>query len=582
MPQPPAPRRGDDRPRARAGSTLFRALLVTILGVAVLGSTLALALRPSPYAFLDPIIDVESLIARLYVEEPDLAAMQRGAIDGMLETLRDPYTVYVPAEEAQEFQKRLTGQFVGIGARILVRDGWLTIVSPLEGSPALRAGLQPDDRVAEIDGESTFGRTADQAVEMLQGEPGTPVRLTIERAGRRFEVTLERAHVRTRAVAGYRRDPAGGGAWRHIIDPDRRVAYIRLAQFTPGADRELREALDAASAEAEALGASGLGGLILDLRWNPGGGLEEAVAIADMFLESGDIVSTAGRAFETETRRATPEAVLRGVPILVMVNAQSASASEIVAGALADNGRAVVLGTRSFGKGSVQTLQRLPRGNGAQIKFTTQRYMLPSGRSIDRVPGAEAWGVDPTPGFFVPIDDAQVAALLRRRAEEEVLRTDASAPEPERWNGSASPAEALADPQLGAALLAMSAQIDDGAWLEPGLPGIGGDAIALEELVESMRRRERLLRELSRIDRRVRELETLAAGAEPTPPRQLLPDETDIVGGTIVIRDAQGNIVSQLRITGADLARWLVDAPIEPVPQTSSDSADEPEADNPR
>ncbi len=543
----------------------MQGLLVGILAVAVLGSTLALALRPANgYAFLDPIIDVESLITRMYVDEVDLEAMQRGAIDGMLGVLNDPYTEYVPPARAAEFTKRLTGEYVGIGARVLVRDGWLAIVSPLEGSPALAAGLMPDDRVIEIDGRSTQGRSAEECVELLQGEAGTPVTLTIERAGRELEVTLTRAPVRTLSVTGFHRDPANDGRWLHVIDPERGIAYVRLSQFTPRVDRDLREAIAALGGDQP----GGLGGLILDLRWNPGGGLEEAVNIANLFLEEGDIVSTRGRAFETETRRASREGTLPYFPMTVLINEQSASASEIVAGALSENDRAIVVGTRSFGKGSVQSLQRLPRGGGGQLKFTTQRYYLPSGRSLNRNPGATEWGVDPTEGFFVPLSDEQTVRLLRQRAQQEIIRTDAAATEASergRWDDPAWVVEELADPQLSAAVLAVQGRIDDGEWTPTGQPGMGGDAIALDELREMLLRRERVLRELGRVDNRVQELERIAAGGERRPARDLWDDGIELEGGVVVIRDAEGHVVRELRITGPNLERWLIDADVEPI-----------------
>ncbi|TVQ63859.1 MAG: PDZ domain-containing protein [Phycisphaerales bacterium] len=549
----------------RAGGAWTQGLLVGVLAVAVLGSTLALALRPSNgYAFLDPIIDVESLITRMYVDEVDLEALQRGAIQGMLQKLEDPYTEYVPPASAAEFNKRLTGEYVGIGARILVRDGWLTIVSPLEGSPALRAGLMAEDRVLEIDGVSTQGRSAEECVDLLQGEAGTVVTLNVERAGRELEIAIERAPVRTLSVTGFHRDPGNDGRWLHMIDPERRIAYVRLSQFTPRVDRDLLEAIASFGGDTP----GGLGGLILDLRWNPGGGLEEAVNIANLFMEEGDIVSTRGRAFETDTRSASGEGTLPYFPMAVLINEQSASASEIVAGALEENGRAVVVGTRSFGKGSVQSLQRLPRGSGGQLKFTTQRYYLPSGRSLHRNAGATEWGVDPTEGFFVPISDEQTVRLLRQRAEQEIIRTDAAATEASergRWADPSWVVEELADPQLSAAVLAVQGRIDDGDWTPTGMPGMGGDAIAMEELREMLLRRERVLRELGRVDSRVQELERIAAGGERRPARDLWDDGIELEGGVVIIRDAEGNVVRELRITGPSLERWLIDADVEPI-----------------
>jgi C-terminal peptidase prc len=296
-----------------------KTVLFSTLVVAVVGSTLAIAQRDD-FAFFDPLMDVKGAIDRFYLEEPDQKALQTGAIEGMIATLNDPYTVFVPARERREFDKELTGEYVGIGAQIQIRDGWLTIASPLEDSPAYRVGLMADDKVVKINGESTFGLTDEQCVEKLTGEPGTTVTLTIERKGEELELTIKREPIKTRSVKGFHRDPTDAQKWQSYIDPARKIVYLRLTQFTPNCSLEVAEALRQAGADK-----GDVKGLILDVRWNGGGVLQDAIAIADMFLNDGVIVSTKGRSHPEEVARAEAPGTLPDFPIAVLVNAQSAS-----------------------------------------------------------------------------------------------------------------------------------------------------------------------------------------------------------------------------------------------------------------
>lgn len=508
----------------------------------------------SDYAFLDPLIDVKVLLEEHYVESPVDAAMRDAAIRAMVEALDDPYTVYVPARATAEFSKGLSGRYVGIGAQVTERDGWLTIVTPLEGSPALRAGVMAGDRVLEIDGVSTFGKSSDECVELLQGEPGTEVELLIERGGQRETVRVARAEIQARAVRGFHR---AGEGWNFLIDPRRRVGYIRLSQFTPESAEEVAAAL-------EALGAARgeLGGLVLDLRWNPGGLLDAAGDIADMLLDAGVIVSTRGRTHPEEVRRATSEGTLPEFPVAVLINGGSASASEVLAGALQDNGRAIVVGTRSFGKGSVQSVRALPRGGGAQLKVTEQRYYLPSGRSIQRLPESAEWGVDPDEGFWVEATPEQVRALMEVRRAEEVIGGGAGAGVD--WSDPEAALEYLADPQLSAAVRAVQGRVDTGRWEATGGAGPGGAALAAEELARLRLTRERLERELSRLDARLESLAMASEGAAAPALRDLWADDAAIEGGTLRVIGADGALVRELRITGPDLERWLIDADVEP------------------
>ena len=548
--------------------TALRSGLVGVLGVAVVGATIA-ATQRSDYAFFDPLIDVKRLVSERYVEPPADAELQEGAIRGMIEALGDPYTVYVPAADRAEFNKGLTGEYVGIGASINIVDGWLVIVSPLEDSPAFRAGLMAEDKVLEIDGVSTHNLGVDKCMQMLQGTPGTTVNLVVERKGERVPVSIVRDRIKTRSVKGIHRDETDPNRWQFTIDPARRVAYVRLTQFTPGCADEVRQALLSLGADKPA-SEGGLGGLVLDLRWNPGGLLSDAVEIADMLLREGTIVSTKGRAHAEQVARARDEGTLAQFPIVVLLNGSSASASEVLAGALAENDRAIVLGTRSFGKGSVQSVYTLDRAGGAELKITEQAYYLPSGRSLHRTDDAAVWGVDPSPGFFLPLTDAQAVALLEVRRNEEIIRAGGSGAggaggaadaEPasagaQRWSDPEWILDYLKDPQLSAAVRALQGKIDSGTFTPASDPAAQASAVAQGEAGRLIVARKRLARELSRVDRR---LSALDAGTAPNP-EALWPEGADVAGGTLEVRDKDGNVVATLRITDNDLQRWLMDA----------------------
>lgn len=540
------------------------------LGVAVVGSTLAISQRQSDYSFLDELIEIKQIIQSRYVTEPDLNKLRQGAIKGMVEALDDPYTVYVPPVEKGEFNKNLLGEYVGIGAQVNTQDGWLTIVSPLEDSPAYRAGLMAEDRVAEIDGKSTQGLSSDQCVDLLVGEPGTKVKLTIERKGQRLEVEIVRAAIKTRSVKGFHRDDADGETWQYLIDPQNRIAYVRLTQFTPQCSDEIEAALASVGADK-----GQLGGLILDLRFNPGGVLREAEAIADLFLKEGVIVSTRGRAFEEKISRATAGGTLPDFPIILLVNGQSASASEVLAGALTENNRAIVLGSRSFGKGTVQTVLEPPSGKGSEIKITEQGYYLPSGRSITRKDDSPTWGVDPTEGFYLPTTDKDVGEMLDARRKEEVLRVSGSktdTSERGNWSDPAWVLEHLKDKQLSAAVRAMQARITGGSWVPVGEKGPTGLQVSVDELQKARQYRDRLERELFRIDKRVSALEDASGDAgKAASNRDLWADTLDLTGGVMEIRDKDGKVVTILDITGNNLERWLVDADVKKKDEKKAD-----------
>jgi len=293
-----------------------------------------------------------------------------------------------------------------------------------------------------------------------------------------------------------------------------------------------------------------------------------------MFLADGVIVSTRGRAVPEEVTRARDEGTLPDFPVAILINGQSASASEVLAGALVENGRAVAIGTRSFGKGSVQALFTLER-NGAQLKITEQHYYLPSGRLLHRTEGAVEWGVDPSPGFYVPMTERQAVEMLRVRREEEIIRSGDAAQAAERdknWSDPAWILDHLKDQQLAAAVQAVQLRIEAGEWRPTGQEAPAGAALAAEELQAADNLRERLIREIDKIDRRIEALTSAAGDARPPAEPDFWPDDLDLDGATVQVLDKGGKPVATLRVpTARWLERALIDAGAEsqagPAPQ---------------
>jgi carboxyl-terminal processing protease len=310
-------------------------------------------------------------------------------VEGLISGL-DDYTGMVWPSDATDFDKAMMGGFEGVGIQLGVdeRSNRLKVVTPLENSPALEAGLQPDDVIVSVNGESTAGWTSDDAVRKITGPAGTDVVLSVLRptTGQEMAFKLTRRKIVISSVHGAERTPGDAKTWNYLLDKEAGVAYIRLSNFHPDSARELADALEQAEKQ-------GMKGLILDVRHNPGGLLDVVVDIVSLFVDEGEVVSTRGRQ-ESERRTCTAaKARFKDIPLVVLVNEHSASASEILAGALQDHHRALVLGERTFGKGSVQHVQ--PLSEKARIKLTTALYYLPSGRTPHKLPHADRWGVDP-------------------------------------------------------------------------------------------------------------------------------------------------------------------------------------------
>ena len=319
---------------------------------------------PLPLTELQKFAAILERVRSQYVEEVSDSKLLENAIRGMLNGL-DPHSSYMDADEFKEMQIATSGRFGGLGIQVQADEGFIRVVAPLDDTPAKRAGIQARDLIIRIDDRSVQGMSLEEAVKLMRGEPGTSITLTLVREGRDtpFKVTLTREVIKVASTKA------------RLLDEG--IGYLRVTQFAAEATNEASKALDQLRKEAK----GSLKGLVLDLRNNPGGLLSDAVSMSDLFLNSGRIVYTKGRTPDSrQDFDATPGDVLHGAPIVVLVNQGSASAAEIVAGALQDNHRALVMGWSTFGKGSVQTVMPLPTGDA--IKLTTARYYTPKGRSI--------------------------------------------------------------------------------------------------------------------------------------------------------------------------------------------------------
>ncbi|TLM62508.1 MAG: S41 family peptidase [Deltaproteobacteria bacterium] len=345
--------------------------IALLLSAAVsFGATVAWLQSPRPahaeatYSELQLFTDVLSIVRRSYVEEVPIKDLIYGAIDGMLASL-DPHSGFMPPEVYKEMKIDTRGEFGGLGIEITLKDDMLTIVAPIEDTPAFRAGLAAGDRILKIGEQFTKGMEIMEAVRLMRGAPGTEVTIAVMREGfeRPKSYTLKREVIKIKSVKAKTLEDGFG--------------YARITQFQERTASDLERALEGLRKE----NGGKLKGVVLDLRNNPGGLLEQAVEVADLFLENGLIVYTKGRDADAQMEfSAKSSGTEPGYPVVVLINGGSASASEIVAGALQDHGRAVILGTQSFGKGSVQTI--LPLGDDSGLRLTTARYYTPKGTSI--------------------------------------------------------------------------------------------------------------------------------------------------------------------------------------------------------
>jgi len=394
-----------------------------------LGSS-AIAAAADTYRQLNLFGDIFERVRSHYVEKPDDSKLVESAINGMLSGL-DPHSSYMDPKSFRDMQVQTRGEFGGLGIEVTMEDGLIKVVAPIDDTPAAKAGIRAGDIITHLDDEAVQGLTLNQAVEKMRGLVNTKINLKVMRKGaeKPLEIAIVRDVIRVRSV----RSRAEGDD----------VGYIRITQFNEQTTDGLKKALSDISNQ---IGADKLKGYVLDLRNNPGGLLDQAISVSDAFLERGEIVSTRGRDPE-ETQRFNAKAgdLTKSKPIIILINGGSASASEIVAGALQDHKRATLIGTRSFGKGSVQTIIPLGSGNGA-LRLTTARYFTPSGKSI------QAKGIVPDIEVLQDVPD-EVKSRPTETKGESSLRGHLKA-DGEEGGGSQSyvPPEAKDDKALGAAL----------------------------------------------------------------------------------------------------------------------------------
>ncbi|HED32683.1 MAG TPA: S41 family peptidase [Gammaproteobacteria bacterium] len=354
--------------------------------------------------------DIFDRIKSNYVEEVSDKELLENAIRGMLAGL-DPHSNYLNAEEYQELRIGTTGQFGGLGIQVGVEDGFVKVISPIDDTPAYKAGIQAGDLIIRLDNRSVKDMTLNDAVKAMRGAPGTPIELSIMRDGEDepIKFKLKRAIIKVKSVKSY------------LLEPD--FGYVRISTFQSKTASHLRKAITALIKE----NASPLKGLILDLRNNPGGVLNASADVSDLFIEKGKLVYTKGRVDDSYFEfNAKPGDILNKAPMVVIINGGSASASEIVAGALQDHKRAIIMGQKSFGKGSVQTIQELR--DGGAVKFTTARYFTPNGRSIQAegiVPDIEVKNVRLTEkqeSAFEQIKEADLSGHISNPNEKKPVR----------------------------------------------------------------------------------------------------------------------------------------------------------------
>ncbi len=354
----------------------------------------ARAAASDTYRQLNLFGDVFERVRSDYVEKPDDSQLVESAINGMLAGL-DPHSSYMDPKSFRDMQVQTRGEFGGLGIEVTMEDGLVKVVAPIDDTPAAKAGVMANDIITKLDDDQVQGLTLNQAVDKMRGPVNTKIKLTIMRKGsdKPIEVSIMRDVIRVKSVRSH---PEGED-----------VGYIRITQFNEQTTDGLKQAINDLNNQ---LGADKIKGYIVDLRNNPGGLLDQAISVSDTFLDKGEIVSTRGRnPEETQRFNARPGDMTKNKPVIVLINGGSASASEIVAGALQDHKRATLVGTRSFGKGSVQTIIPLGAGNGA-LRLTTARYFTPSGRSI------QAKGITPDIEVLQNVpDESEVANRLQGR-----------------------------------------------------------------------------------------------------------------------------------------------------------------------
>ncbi len=377
------------------------------------------------YELLRLFVDTLDQVDRNYVKDVSRRELMEAAIEGMVRKL-DQYSNYIPPAQIERFKTSVENEFGGIGIRVGLERNALIIISPLYGTPAYKAGLLAGDRITKINEESTKGFSLEDAVKRLKGKIGTSVKLTVvnPRDNETREVDVKRTNVQVETVLGYQR--AEDDAWVYFCDEEKKIGYICLTSFGRRTAKELKNAM-------KQLKEKEVRGLVLDLRFNPGGLLASAIEISDLYLSKGRIVSTEGRNIPKTVWDAHETGTYEGFPMVVLANRYSASASEIVSACLQDHDRAIVIGERTWGKGSVQNIINLEQGRSA-LKLTTAKYVRPSGKNIHRDKNAkpeDEWGVKPNTGYEVKYSTQELRDLETHRRDRLVVHNGQPIEEPE-------------------------------------------------------------------------------------------------------------------------------------------------------
>ena len=411
------------------------------------------------YELLKLFADTLDQVERNYVKEVDRRELMEAAIRGMLSKL-DPYSNYIAPGDLDRFKTGVENEFGGVGLQVSIEGGELKVISPIFDTPAYRAGIAAGDIIESIDGASAKGMSIDEAIKRMKGKLGTEVDVAIRRlTGVTETIKLKRETVRVETVLGDHRN--SDDTWNFWLDQERHIGYIRLTGFGRHTPADLKKAL-------ESLGQENIKGLIVDLRNNPGGLLSAAIEVADLFIETGRIVSTAGRAASEQTWEAKKTGTYGSFPVAVLTNRYSASASEIVSACLQDHDRAVIVGERTWGKGSVQNIIELESGKSA-LKLTTAGYKRPSGRNIHKSEGAkddDDWGVRPNSGFEVRVTDEVLRAIIQSRQQRDIIR------KPSADDPATTPALGE-DPQLLKAVQYIREKLGDPLPAPPEPPAAG-------------------------------------------------------------------------------------------------------------
>ena len=517
-------------------------ILVLLAILAIVQFSIAITGNSPSYEWFDPLIDVRDVLVDRHVKTPDEESMQQAAIVAMIESLDDPYAIFVPDDKEKAFMKDLDGDYAGIGAEVRMIDDELVIISPMENSPALNAGIQAGDVIEMIDGEPANNSTITELIDRLTGPVGTEVLVVARhKNGEKEQITITRGHIQSQSVTGIVRRSQ---EWTWCLDEENGIAYIRIRQFNETTPQELVNALNAAARQGL------VNGLIIDLRDNPGGSLQAAVYISDLFLQEGTIVTVTGRADPQRTITADSYEIFEDVPVLMLVNGNSASASEIVSGSLQANGRVAILGTRTFGKGSVQEVLQL--ASGGMLKFTTARYDLAGGRTIDKKLSEDKsiWGVDPTDGLVIPESLDELRTRIESREPYIIITND----EPESFVCGDVDwlANTYGDFQLSQALIAVRSKLDRGAWpqLTDEKPVSAG---VREEVTVLAKHRLEILKTLINVDKELATLQEIQDDSDES----LLPIDANLKNAVMTITDEDGNVIGEWKVKNGNIEAAL-------------------------